>query len=54
MEVEIRTKLKKLKKKLKSQIDMVEIVGIATTTIHVNKTKGEIKSLKWVLNKLTK
>jgi hypothetical protein len=53
-EAEIRTMLTMLTKRLKSQISMVEDVGIGTTTIHVNKTKGEIKSLKWVLNELKK
>jgi cell division ATPase FtsA len=51
-EAEIRTMLTMLTKKHKDELAMHVDIGIGTTTIHVNKTKGEIKSLKWVLNEL--
>jgi hypothetical protein len=51
-EAEIRTKLTKLRKKHKDELAMHVELGIGTTAIYVNKTKGEIKSLKWVLNEL--
>lgn len=57
-EAEIRTKLTKLKKKLKSEEELYG--GIQSRELQrgaykfIARTKGEIKSLKWVLNKNNK
>ena len=57
-EPEIRTKLTKLKKKLKSELKLYS--SIQDNEIQrgaykfIAKTKGQIKSLKWVLNEFKK